>query len=187
MKYDDQPALPGFTVPRNDAALLPQVAAGRAEPAVWVAKLAVYKSWPPTRDSLLRQVIKLHRGLNILWASPAETTNEASRLAGHGAGKTTFCRLLRYVLGEEPEGSKAFREGFPGKFGNGWVLAEVFVNGKRWLVGRPLSQIGYHSFAKEGGTPRRRLSRLRLPRPVSRMNTLSPLIRQCSGKCGSAH
>ena len=73
-------------------------------------------------------------------------------MAGHGAGKTTFCRLVRFVLGEEPAGSKGFREGFRSKFENGWVLAEVFVAGQRWLVGRPLSQSGYHPFAKLNGS-----------------------------------
>ena len=153
MKYTNQPALPGLTVaPPKDEPLSLTPAKGRAEPALWVSKLAVYKDWPPSKGTLLRQVIELHRGLNILWARPTGSTNEASRLAGHGAGKTTFCRLVRYVLGEEPAGSKGFREGFRAKFENGWVLAEVFVAGQRWLVGRSLSGSGYNPFAKSNGT-----------------------------------
>lgn len=153
MKEIKHPPLPGLAVtPAMDEPLSLTPTKGREEPAIWVSKLAVYKSWPPSKDSLLRQVIELHRGLNILWARPTGSTNEASRLAGHGAGKTTFCRLIRYVLGEEPAGSKGFREGFRARFENGWVLAEVHVAGQRWLVGRSLSGSGYNPFAKLNGT-----------------------------------
>lgn len=153
MNTTDQPALPGLVVaPPEEKPFSLTPAEGRAEPALWVSKLAVYKAWPPSKDTLLRQVIELRRGLNILWARPSGTTSETSRLAGHGAGKTTFCRLIRYVLGEEPAGSKGFREGFRAKFDNGWVLAEVFVAGQRWLVGRTLSGGGYNHFAKLGGS-----------------------------------
>ena len=153
MKPDKQPALPGLAVePPKDEPLSLAPAAGRGEPALWVSKLAVYKDWPPSKDRLLRQVIELRRGLNILRALETGSTDEASRLAGHGAGKTTFCRLIRYVLGEEPAGSKGFREGFRAKFPTGWVLAEVFVAGQRWLVGRSLSGGSYNPFAKLNGS-----------------------------------
>ncbi|HEV2247235.1 MAG TPA: hypothetical protein VGW37_11340 [Terriglobia bacterium] len=152
MSVEKQPALPGLAVAPLDEPPSLAPAAGRGEPAVWVSKLAVYRDWPPSKDTLLRQVIELHRGLNILRALPTGSTDEASRLAGHGAGKTTFCRLIRYVLGEEPAGSKSFREGFRAKFSNGWVLAEVVVAGQRWLVGRSLSSRGYNHFAKLDGS-----------------------------------
>jgi hypothetical protein len=152
MATPEQPSLPGLAASLEGESLSLRPATGREEPAVWVSKLAVYQSWPPSHETLLRQVFELRRGLNILRASTTGATNEASRLAGHGAGKTAFCRLLRYVLGDEPAGTKAFREGFRAKFGNGWVLAEVFVAGQRWLVGRPLSQSGYHPFARRDGS-----------------------------------
>lgn len=57
---------------------------------------------------------------------------------GHGGGKTTFCRLLRYCLGEDsfaPEGQRrAIRSQFP----EGSVAAEVLVNGVPWAVSRSL-------------------------------------------------
>jgi uncharacterized protein YydD (DUF2326 family) len=153
MKPDNQPALPGLAVaPPKDESLSLAPAAGREEPALWVSKLAVYRDWPPSKDTLLRQVIELHRGLNILRASETGSTDEASRLAGHGAGKTTFCRLIRFVLGEDPAGSKGFREGFRAKFPTGWVLAEVYVAGRQWLVGRSLSGGSYNPFAKLEGS-----------------------------------
>jgi len=127
--------------------------AERASPALWIHKLAVYRSWPPTRDNRLREIV-LRRGLNVVWARPAGENFAASRLAGHGAGKTIFCRLIRYVLDEANAGSTEFREAFEGKLGIGWVLAEVYLADKRWLVGRPImaSAGGYHSFAVEGGS-----------------------------------
>ena len=121
MNPSDQAILPGLVVtPPVDEPLILAPAKGREEPALWVSKLAAYKDWPPSSETLLRQVIELRRGLNIVWARSTGEAKEASRLAGHGAGKTTFCRLIRFVLGEEPAGSKSFREGFREKFENGW-------------------------------------------------------------------
>lgn len=151
MNLSNELELPGLAVSPTEEPLTLKPIGGREQPAVWVAKLAVFKEWPPNKDTLLRQV-ELRRGLNILWAKPTGSTAEASRLAGHGAGKTTFCRLIRFVLGEKTPGSPQFREAFRGKFGNGWVLAEVFLNGEQWLVGRPLSDSGYHPFARKGGS-----------------------------------
>ncbi len=144
------PELPGLVVQPNNGPVSLKPIEGREQPAVWVSKLAVFKEWPPSQETLLRQ-IELRRGLNILWARPSGGTGNAARLAGHGAGKTTFCRLIRFVLGEKTPGTEQFREGFRSKFSNGWVLAEVFLNGKRWLVGRPLSDTGYHPFARKDG------------------------------------
>src|SRR5579862_7382579 len=152
MKSTSQPTLPGLAVAPEAESLSLSPAKGRDGPGVWVAKIAVYRDWPPSTDTLLGQVVKLRRGLNILRAQPSGSTDEASRLAGHGAGKTTFCRLIRFVLGEEPAGSKSFREGFRSQYGNGWVLAEVYVGGQPWLVGRSLSQSGYNPFAKLNGS-----------------------------------
>ena len=128
--------------------------AGREAPAVWVERLAIYKSWPPCADTHLRS-IELRRGLNIVWARPIGKNAVASRLAGHGAGKSTFCRLLRYVLDDTTAGTDEFRKSFETTLGGvGWALAEVHVDGQRWLVGRPIAEnaAGHHSFAYLGGS-----------------------------------
>ena len=127
--------------------------AGREAPAVWVERLAIYRDWPPSKDTLLRQV-ELRRGLNIIWAHPIGKNAAASRLSGHGAGKSTFCRLLRYVLDDATAGTDDFRKRFESTLGIGWALAEVHVGGQRWLVGRPIAENagGYHSFAYPGGS-----------------------------------
>lgn len=115
--------------------------AGREAPAVWVKCLAIYKGWPPSAETHLRTV-ELRRGLNIVWARPIGKNIAASRLAGHGAGKSTFCRLLRYVLDDTTAGTDEFRKGFETTLGGvGWALAEVHVNAQRWLVVRPISTL----------------------------------------------
>ena len=97
--------------------------AGREAPAVWVERLAIYKNWPPCADTHLR-TIELRRGLNIVWARPIGKNAAASRLAGHGAGKSTFCRLLRYVLDDTTAGTDEFRKSFETTLGGvGWALA----------------------------------------------------------------
>lgn len=124
---------------------------GAGEPVVWVERMAVYQAWPPTAENLLR-VIELRKGLNILWAETKAAASPEGRLAGHGAGKTTFCRLLRYALGDPKPGSQQFRASFRRSFPRGWVLADVWVAGTRWLVGRPLGELGDHHWAVLGGS-----------------------------------
>jgi hypothetical protein len=152
MSKVNHPDLPGIVVKTVESppSLIP--AAGREQPALWVKTLAVYSDWPPTESTLLRRM-KLRRGLNILWAKPSDGTSTETKLAGHGAGKTTFCRMLRYILDDAMFGTKEFREAFndteQNGYRNGWVLGEVIVGGKQWLAGRPLGHVGYQSFAKK--------------------------------------
>ena len=94
------------------------------------------KSFEP--DGVLRR-IKLHRGLNVLWAKPSDKDSalfEDGGTPGHAAGKTTFCRLLRWILGEGNFGDDNLRKAVRGKLSKGGVAAEVVVNGAPWLVWR---------------------------------------------------
>jgi len=124
----------------------------RATPRVWVERLAVHRALPVNQDTLLR-AMTLHRGMNILWAEPNQITERTKvrvRISGHATGKTIFCRFIRYLLGEERFGNDDFRRAFRDKFNNqGWVFGEVWVDGRRWLVGRPLGT-GAHPFAVQG-------------------------------------
>lgn len=124
----------------------------RAAPRVWIERIAVHRALPVNKETCLREM-KLHRGMNILWAEPNQTTDNAKarvRISGHATGKTTFCRFLRYILGEERYGNDDFRRAFREKFNNqGWVFGEVWVDNRRWLVGRPLGT-GSHPFAVQG-------------------------------------
>ena len=151
MKEADRYDIPGIIQGHAENSFIVCPAAGREEPAVWISKLAVYKHWPPSSDSLMRQILNFRKGLNIVWAKSLESDSPTARLSGHGAGKTTLCRLIRYVLGEEPAGNRGFREAFRAKFGNGWVLGEVVVASQVWLVGRPLGAMGSRPFGIAGG------------------------------------
>lgn len=122
----------------------------RSEPVVWVSRLSILRELRP--DAVVRE-IRLRRGLNILWARPSEALeprlNEGG-LSGHTAGKTTFCRFLRYLLGEQrfavPRVQDRIRTG---PLAGGWVVGEVFVNGDLWVVGRPFA-LHVHPFAARG-------------------------------------
>lgn len=105
-------------------------------PDVWISRIVLYDRLTP--EPVQIRDIPLSKGLNIVWAEEAEEDDPAAEITGHSAGKTTFCRLIRYVLGEKTYGSKAsmalIRKAFP----NGYVAAELHVSGRQWAVRRPI-------------------------------------------------
>lgn len=127
-------------------------AAGRGEPLIWVRRIRILRELEPGDEYLVRDV-GLRRGLNIVWAPPNPPTNGnklfRSGVTGHTAGKTTFCRLVRYALGEGGFASESTRRRIRSKLPTGWLLAEVIVAGSLWTVGRPFG-VGAHPFAVEG-------------------------------------
>ena len=118
--------------------------AAPGEPVFWVKSVAVYSEWNP--DALLRK-IDLHRGLNVLWAEPGE-----KGFAGHAAGKTIFCRLIRYLLGDSNFGKDAFRDSLKRRFPEAWLVGEVCVGGIPWLVVRFLGAGRQQDWAVRGAT-----------------------------------
>ena len=123
-------------------------AEGQAEPLVWVKHLLLLREWKQGEENIIRH-IELHPGLNILWAKPRPQT-EKPRLGeqgvfGHASGKTTFCRLLRHVLGEKHFGSADLQARVRKAFRGGWVVGEVRLNQESWLVCRPFT-LGVHPF-----------------------------------------
>jgi hypothetical protein len=106
----------------------------KTTPSVWVSRLAIYSklSAPPIRD------VALWKGLNIIWAEEPDSDDDKSDVAGHSAGKTSFCRLLRYVLGENTFANKSNTTLIKNAFPNGYVGAELVVNDVKWAVLRPL-------------------------------------------------
>ena len=121
-------------LPRSGVEVKPEP--GRTEPRFWVRRLVIWEK----PETLLRE-IELRPGLNIIWSpDPADrgTTQESESVLGHGSGKTLFCRLLRYMLGEDrfsPDDQR-FRIGLA--FPEGIVGAEVMVGGIQWAVLRPI-------------------------------------------------
>jgi hypothetical protein len=121
--------------------------AGRSEPRLWVRRLVIW-SEPGT---VLRE-ITLRPGLNVVWSpDPADRagTSESNNALGHGSGKTLFCRLLRYCLGEDRFAPDDQRYGIAQAFPEGVVGAEVVVDGTEWAVLRPIGT-GRQHFAIPG-------------------------------------
>lgn len=127
-------------LPRASLRLSPEP--GRLEPRFWVRRLVIWE-----KPGIVLRDIPLRPGLNILWspdpADPGQTGASGSDL-GHGSGKTLFCRLLRYVLGEDrysPDGQRfLIGRAYP----EGMVGAEVMVDGTPWAVLRSIGHARRH-------------------------------------------
>lgn len=104
---------------------------GRDGPRLWIRRLALWKD----ATTLLRD-IELREGVNIIW-SPDLSTNEAGATP-HGSGKSTFCRLIRYCLGERHFANEEQRPLMQFKLPDGFVGAEVIIDGECWVVTRPM-------------------------------------------------
>lgn len=128
-------------------------------PALWVRRLTIWKEpGESVRD------IELRPGLNFIWSpDPADMGSQGgSSELGHGAGKTLFCRLLRYCLGEDRFAPDPQRLSIGAAFLSGWVSAEVMLKGTPWAVLRPLG-VGRGHFAVEGVSPEQLFDRLTEP------------------------
>jgi len=138
-------ALQGELFPEPEVVITPDDA--RREPLVWVSRLVIWEK----PGEILREV-PLRRGLNIIW-SPDPGADQAAlgqdAGSGHGAGKTLFCRLLRYCLGEDSFSNDDQRRSIAQQLPAGLVGAEVIVAGKPWAVIRPIGMTRKH-FAREG-------------------------------------
>lgn len=113
------------------------VPAGVKEPRLWVRRLAI---WEAPGGQKIRD-ISLRPGLNIIWSPDGfddESIAAGVRAIGHGSGKTLFCRLLRYCLGEQRFADETQRERIALAFPDGIVGAEVMLDGLCWAVVRPL-------------------------------------------------
>jgi hypothetical protein len=121
----------------------------RKEPDIWVSRLVIYEQIVP--EPLIIRDIPLSRGLNIIWAEEAEDDFPAAEITGHSAGKTTFCRLLRYVLGEKTFGNEVNTGLFQNSLPNGYVAAEIHVHAQKWSVIRPIGK-GRNSYIKADAT-----------------------------------
>ncbi|WP_051013215.1 DUF2326 domain-containing protein [Methylocystis sp. SC2] len=112
------------------------VPASLKDPRLWVRRLAIWEAPGGQKIS----DIALRPGLNIIWSPDGFDDDSGSgvRAIGHGSGKTLFCRLLRYCLGEQRFADETQRERISVAFPNGIVGAEVMLDGVCWAVVRPL-------------------------------------------------
>ncbi len=121
----------------------------QSEPDVWVSRLVIFERISP--DPVAIRDIPLTRGVNIVWAEEIEDDNPAAEITGHSAGKTTFCRLLRYALGEKTFGTKVSMELIRTCLPEGYIAAEVHIAGQKWAVRRPFGS-GRMSYVKQNAT-----------------------------------
>jgi hypothetical protein len=142
-----QMRLPGMNPPEQ---LRPS--AERSAPAFWVRRLRILSELTAGEAFIVRDV-ELRRGLNIVWAAhhSAGAGNALFRdgVAGHTAGKSTFCRLLRHVLGDGGFAPDGVKRRIRSKLPNAWLVAEVAVDDSTWVAARPLG-IGHRSFCLRG-------------------------------------
>lgn len=141
----------------------------RTAPDVWISRVVLYERIGPT-PQVIRD-IPLKRGVNIVWAEEPDTDNPTADIAGHSAGKTSFCRLVRYILGETTFGTKANMEMIRASLPDGYVGAELNVKGKRWATIRPVGG-GRASYAQ----PDSLLEELLADRPHSVNQTEYPSV-----------
>lgn len=118
-----------------------QPEAGRDEPRLWVRRLVIWRK----PGDIIRD-IPLKPGLNIVWSPDSGRPNEPM---GHGGGKTSFCRLVRYCLGEPNFGTHMQREMITNRLPDGYVGTEVILDGVEWAVIRPLG-IGNRHYCAAG-------------------------------------
>jgi hypothetical protein len=110
---------------------------GQNGPRLWVKRLAI---WQEPGGEKVRD-ISFRPGLNIIWSpdgGDALSSESPTDAIGHGSGKTLFCRLLRYCLGEDRYAADDQRERVGVAFLNGIVGAEVMLDGVCWAILRPL-------------------------------------------------
>ena len=118
----------------------------KTDPDVWIKRLVIFEQITP-EPKIIRD-IQLSRGLNIVWAEETDDDIPSAEITGHSAGKTTFCRLLRYILGEKTYGTRVNMELIQNAFPNGYVSAEMNVKTRKWAVLRPIGN-GRYSYIKE--------------------------------------
>ena len=124
-----------------------QPEANRSEPKLWICRLVVW-----SEPGVILREIRLRPGLNIIWApDPADRTDvpQQDALLGHGSGKTLFCRLLRYCLGEDRFAPNEQREKISQAFPKGRVGAEIMVDGTQWAVVRSIGMNRQHCAVRD--------------------------------------
>lgn len=109
----------------------------KTSPQLWIEELRILRSWSLDPAAEVRR-ISFRRGLNIIWAQASHTDQqELPGFGGHAAGKTSLCRLLRFVLGEPHYGSRFMRDRILNAFQSGWAVAKVWLGSTSWVVARP--------------------------------------------------
>ena len=109
-------------------------------PRLWVETLWLLESREPAQPI---RTIELRQGLNVVWArEPAEEGSSGFASFGHGVGKTSFCLLLRYCLGDDAPSINTMCDKTSAGFPKGGVAAKVHLDDETWMVFRPYGRGG---------------------------------------------
>lgn len=116
----------------------------RTTPLIWVKQVTLYKSLSPVEEL---RTIQFAPGLNIIQGKLDDSAQDFE--SGHGNGKTTLCRLIRYCLGEKTFGQEHVVAEVKHCFSHGYVGAVVVVDDEEWSV---LRTVGSHrkEYAQQG-------------------------------------
>jgi len=108
----------------------------RTSPMIWVKQLTIYRSLSPVDEI---RTIPLTPGLNIIQGQSNESAEGFE--SGHGNGKTTLCRLIRFCLGEKTFGQEHVVAEVRHCFPRGYIGAIIIVDNEEWAVLRPIGNI----------------------------------------------
>lgn len=133
--------MPHELFPRPAFSLTPEP--GRTGPKLWVRRLVIWQE-----PNVVLQDVPLRPGFNVVWSPDSQTPNSP---IGHGGGKTTFCRLFRFCLGEDTFAPDDLRRRIGEVFPKGWVGAEIVLDGDVWMVLRSLGH-RRRDIVQAGGT-----------------------------------
>jgi len=125
-------------IPKNPKPPSWRPAEERPHPLIELRELVLLEFFePPTSVKVLRRVT-FRRGLNIIWADPKTVEARAGgvRTSGHSAGKSTLCRVLRWLLGESHFGPTEKEISISNQLPKGWALLHLNLDGQEWVVGR---------------------------------------------------
>ena len=119
----------------------------RASPLIWVKQVVLFRSISPVEEI---RTINFAPGLNVIQGKSDDSAQDFE--FGHGNGKTTLCRLIRYCLGEKAFGQQHVVDEVKHCFPNGYVGSVVVVDGDEWAV---LRTLGNHrrEYAGQGVPP----------------------------------
>jgi hypothetical protein len=117
-----------------------------AEPRIWIQQIALYRSIEPLDEI---RTIPFNSGINVIWGVEEEAKEGSPFEPGHGVGKTTLCRLIRYCYGESTFGQNFTVHEVRTTFPKGYVVMSVRVLGQSWTVARPIGR-DHGSFAAKG-------------------------------------
>lgn len=123
------------------------------QPVFWISEIRFLANLSTDQDAQIRK-ITLRKGLNIIWSEGSKYKGpEEQRGRGHGAGKTSLCRAIRYLLGEKHYGNKFIRERMAAnkELSRSYIIGDVWVGDTKWTVARALYQGGRH-FAVVGSS-----------------------------------